>query len=643
MKQEQLTQAPQEQAPEIPEEQEELSAESVHELAESKETALDELKERSLQETTTLENTFAQSAQGLGATPEEIAPVTEQIGQFEVQKEQIVETARQQIEAVAHTEAPQEAHEAPKNVEKSVAEIGDKNESKEKVPTKEQLDAFQSGKEKILSLHADGKNKSSEYLDLYSHLTEGFGKDIKWRNVSEVDVDMVKKMLDATESPDENLPTEIREKTTAEPELEPTTTKEDGVRDNVDKLATKERTIQTPELLSEKEASKKFLVEDRKKLAEEIRSQRKLQRDRLSALKTTAENAVASTENMESSREDTQYGKIIKLQSAEADELAKRVSSSELNEQDVQDERENISELIASGEDVNLLKAKLEEHYAKADTVAKERFDTLNRSLEHVMKRNNVFVVHKIEEREELRHNVNSNVSSETTYEDDIDIMLAFEPSISASSFTPGEKTKLWPGASGFLLGGGQIGEAGSTDIGTHGEGIKKRGGKNSSIEEIDKVVGRKDKFSKQDYEISGSHTMNEVVVNNAEIFGFFQNAEMDKDGKFWAYDINTIEAQSKDMLKNSISRYRERFATANSRGIPLYVMTPDRNVYECLSVNDDGTIEVGKQLTPEEVSTGRAGLSTEKRKEIGERILEKKIFKKQETQEEAREIVDSL
>lgn len=113
MKQEQLTQAPQEQAPEIPEEQEELSAESVNELAESKETALDEIKERSSQETTTLENTFAQSAQGLGATPEEIAPVTEQIGQLEVQKEQIVEVARQQIENVAHTETPQEAHEAP--------------------------------------------------------------------------------------------------------------------------------------------------------------------------------------------------------------------------------------------------------------------------------------------------------------------------------------------------------------------------------------------------------------------------------------------------------------------------------------------------------------------------------------------------
>src|ERR1035437_5158807 len=108
MKQEQLAQASKEEAPEIPETHEELSVESVHELAESKETALDALKERSSQETAVFEKSFTESAQSLGATPEEITPVTGQIEQLEVQKEHAVEDAHQQIENTTRIEALQE-------------------------------------------------------------------------------------------------------------------------------------------------------------------------------------------------------------------------------------------------------------------------------------------------------------------------------------------------------------------------------------------------------------------------------------------------------------------------------------------------------------------------------------------------------
>jgi len=497
--------------------------------------------------------------------------------------------------------------------------------TKEKILNVAQI--MRSGKEKIHAMYSAGQKESPEYQALSSVLMKKEGGKNTWKTENEVDVDTIKKILDTAESPKSELQS----------------------------IATKERTLEKPELLSEKEASKKFLGDERKKLAEDIRRERKLQRDRLSALKTTAENAAISTENIESGQEDNRYGRILESQSTEANELAKRVSSSELSEQDAQDEEENISQLIASGENIKSLKAKLEEHYTKADAMAKERFDTLNRSLEHVMRRNNAFIVHKIVERDELRHNANSNVSGKTTYEDDVDILLALEPSVSASSATPGEKTKLWPGASGFLLGGGQIGEASSHDAGTHGEGIKKRGRENSSIEAIDDVVGRKDKGSRQqhekDYERFGQNIMNEVVVNNPEVFGFFQNAEVDESGRFWAYDLDTREQSEKvgkeygyrELLKGNVNNYRQRFSVANERGIPLFIMTEDRKVYECLGVNDDGTVEVGKQITPEEIAIGRAGLSAEKRKQLGERLLEKKIFKSQKTQEEARKIIGSL
>jgi hypothetical protein len=133
----------------------------------------------------------------------------------------------------------------------------------------------------------------------------------------------------------------------------------------------------------------------------------------------------------------------------------------------------------------------------------------------------------------------------------------------------------------------------------------------------------------------------------------------MDENGRFWAGSVEATRHLSEEMpnyygsgpkssnnrinLKNIVDSYRKRFSVASERGIPLYIMTENREVYECLNVNNDGTIEVGKKLTPEEVATGKAGLPPEKRKEIGEKLLEKRIFKKQETQEEAREIINNL
>ncbi|MBI4086683.1 hypothetical protein HY416_01725 [Candidatus Kaiserbacteria bacterium] len=274
------------------------------------------------------------------------------------------------------------------------------------------------------------------------------------------------------------------------------------------------------------------------------------------------------------------------------------------------------------------------------------------RSVEQVALRNNAFIVHTIAESGQAQHhNENSNVSGKVTYGDDMDIMLAFEPSVSASSVTPGKKARLWTG-DGFILGGGQISEAGGSDQGTVAHGIKRRGNRTSSLEEIDHAVGRNSELHKRDYDRIGTFGMNEIVVNNSEVFGFFQQAEKDADGRYWMFSAETKKdaEMAKKMRRygptafdNNLGNYRRRFSTAQERGIPLYVMTPEREVYEALGVNDDGTVEIGKQLTPEEVARGRAGLSAEKRKEIGERILKKNLFRGEKIQKEAEEIIKSL
>jgi hypothetical protein len=70
--------------------------------------------------------------------------------------------------------------------------------------------------------------------------------------------------------------------------------------------------------------------------------------------------------------------------------------------------------------------------------------------------------------------------------------------------------------------------------------------------------------------------------------------------------------------------------------------MTVDRRIFEYVGA-ELGEIKIGKELTPEDVISGKSGLSTEERKNIGKNLLNKKIFKEGETHKEAEEIISSL
>ena len=66
----------------------------------------------------------------------------------------------------------------------------------------------------------------------------------------------------------------------------------------------------------------------------------------------------------------------------------------------------------------------------------------------------------------------------------------------------------------------------------------------------------------------------------------------------------------------------------AVKKGMPPLIMTPDRRLFEFVSIGDDGVITTGAEITPEQVATGKAGLSNEKRKEIGEEVISKNLFR---------------
>jgi hypothetical protein len=409
--------------------------------------------------------------------------------------------------------------------------------------------------------------------------------------------------------------------------------RQEGILDAYENIPEmKEREIENPELLDKKEASKKFLAEERAKLAQELWNERKAQRKKLEAIHAGIRGALVASESMDSQQESAQYEKIADVQSGEANELANRLESPlGTSEQDAQEERENISHLITNSKGIAELKAKLQEHYAKADELAKEKFESIQKTVEQTLLRNNAFIVHTFLVDEKLRHNENSNISGRATIEDDIDTLLSLEPSISTSSVVPGSRQGLWGERVGVVLGGGDVRGAVQKDNGTVTGGIKYRTGNISSSQEIDAVVSDK---KERGY--------NELVVNNPKVFGFFQNVSIDESGKMKGFSYNKKYDSIEDKRRKK-EDFMNFINLAIQKGMPPLVMTPDRRLFEFMSIDDDGVLSVGSEITPEQVATGKAGLPDEKRRELGEEILSKNLFKNIEDQKEAKGLVAEL
>jgi hypothetical protein len=388
-----------------------------------------------------------------------------------------------------------------------------------------------------------------------------------------------------------------------------------------------ERRIEQSTPLTEREASKQFLSEERQRLAEEIRAARRTSRDKIAELsaRTEIEGMFPIEAEKDIERMAANYDTLTDVRAGEANGIVERLSESgqEMLEEDVKEERENIKQLVDNDDKLKALREKLAEHYARADEIGKEKIETIQKSVEQALIRNNAFLVHTLTTHEELRHNTNSNIIGRATLEDDIDLLLSLEPSISTSSVTPGVKTSLFQeefGNIGVILGGGDIEGATHTDAGSISTGIKRRriiGENDVSVEKIDEVIGqRKD-----------GDGYNEIVVNNPKVFGMFRSAHVGELGE----------------MSGDPQAFEEFVMIAKQKGIPPYVMIPDRRIFEFISINNEGEITVGNEITPEQVATGKAGLSPEKRKEIGGEILQKHLFRDVNTQQEAKAIVASL
>lgn len=259
-----------------------------------------------------------------------------------------------------------------------------------------------------------------------------------------------------------------------------------------------------------------------------------------------------------------------------------------------------------------------------------------------------------------------------------LDILLAFQPSVSASTILPGHIDKyggtsgLWgqEHQDGVVLGGGQIGQVGRNDFMTRSFGLKERGSVSPVLrvqtnEELHQVAGKTGEDDISAY--------NELVVNEPRVIGYFKRGTRDSKGTIWLQDPSSLNepidiqlrriktlsinprrffdrafkeryASSLEEFRGRVKTYREKLDVAKDRGLTGYVMTPDKRLFEVKNVNDNGSIEVGQELTVE-IATQKIGVSDEKRKEIGEELLKNgsQLFRRPEDYQEAERIVRDL
>lgn len=424
-----------------------------------------------------------------------------------------------------------------------------------------------------------------------------------------------------------------------------------------------ERELKTPEKPAAKETSKEQLSEERKVLAREIKETRTElakknverigNRDKISEMRVRLamlrQSLDSTTINWESS--EKQYAELSARRAEQATTFAGRIK--ELFAQVVEpaehkerrhalDEatagkavygeqqkklKEEIATLSALLESDDLrqgIKSKLKEHYATAEQVSTEQFERQQKTVENSLLRNDVFILHTLTTYEPLRHNANSPIKETATLEDDLDIALSLEPSLSTSSVGRGHTKELFQerfGNIGVVIGGGDIKFAHQGDAGTVvGSDGKRRAGSRpapASVAHVDEVLSNK----------TGGY--NEVVVENPKIFGIFKSVQIGKDGSF--------------MTISHVKDFKDQMELARKKGLPQFVLTPDRRMFEYVSIAESGKVEIGKEIRPEDVAKGNAGLSKEDRKKIGEGVISKSLFKRTSHEEEARKQLASL
>lgn len=406
--------------------------------------------------------------------------------------------------------------------------------------------------------------------------------------------------------------------------------------------------------LSPKEYSKKCKKEERDRLAQEIRKKRKERRDELMSLKkkikdlelmfselnidwnqlTQEYQALEEERNKQVNSFFKLVQNIIKKAGIELKKEVKINKKIKQTEQEklvireeiekIEDEISVLKELVDNDNTLEVLRKKIEEHYLNAEQEKENIYQEMGRGLKNTISRNKkYFFVHNIDANIRFRETV---ICTRGSHElSCIENILALEPNIPCSSIEQGKTihlfnySEIYHDCVGVILGEGKIEQILDRDAGTIAASIDSRGRFKDENGCLSNVIN---KIKTIDDCLESSHTnsnprYNEICINHAKITGIFKILSLDENGNF--------------VFKGDPDIFKKHFDWAGKNNIPFFVLQEnDGRLFELKNMPEIAYLKPvipGKEIQPEDVLEYQAGVSTERRIEMGKRILRKKIF----------------
>ncbi len=374
-----------------------------------------------------------------------------------------------------------------------------------------------------------------------------------------------------------------------------------------------------------KQFSRKFFPEERKETANLIKERRASYfqhknnfTERISELSLMAEEKkediqeiIQEIQGLEDDLSKCQKSIVLKvLNYFEIKKLREEIASKSLNSEQFEAEYQKIIDLIQPLEDQlknkqELSEAKnyLEDFYQKKSKEWQEyQEEEASREVSNVAGSYDVFIVHGIHPN--FVPGDNSLLNRNVDWKTKLKIVLALEPTLSASTISEGDSFRNMWARMGVVLNGGLIEKAMPLDSGTKAESLRKR------------TIGKlkmPDKVSEQIKEaigLRGKESYNELVVQNPQVAGLY--ISVDETG-------NTIRRDVVDL--------KEIAQAAEDFGLPIFLI--EGGVLKEANYNLDLDEMVSlKRIDPKELLKKKIKITPEQKESLKENLFIDPPFK---------------
>ena len=410
-------------------------------------------------------------------------------------------------------------------------------------------------------------------------------------------------------------------------ELRENSQQEEGValaepkdQDIEEQQKTRERTDQTEKEV--RDFSKTFSPEERKEIVDEVKEKRrryfekqKSTGEKISVLHLNIEARKESIkflseeiENLESelganeqslvTRFLNKFGISKRLSQLRAELGAKQEITSEFEEELFENQEliRNLEKQRHDRSDLEEAKQAVVMFYTEQAREFKEQMDI--RDISRQTKRTGEFFVHAIHP--DFIPSSNSLLNVDTDWQTKLDIFLAFQPTVSASSIGKGNTPNNMWARMGLIVNNGTIEIASSQDAATKAISLKKRGNKLNRISDndIDEAVKGK-----------GNH-YNEFAVALPRVAGFFICRDKDE----------------RDIPSNLVPT-NEIVQKCRELAMPVFEIK-NGVLYETAWNDERGELTATQPLSPDEINEHRYDVGEEARHKSIDRFLDKSPFK---------------